>query len=285
MTRVSCFLMFSWTCRRHADIWIHPVTIWQILTPHLGHQEVTAMVMNADSHSCCWMSTIPSIPEIRIFSKFDHESLWSKPCLWSKLNVTSLAQNPNNWLPFRFTSIGLVNPEILEFKGHDHDRGQNQWLPLRWSDQSIHSFFNFWQSDLFLVTWQSDHFCLRYSKFHIWPWKFKVKVTKFIDWNLIRYSVSHGYQSCQNERNVKSYSAVIALTQVCSRGRRRRQWRRTNRYETIKSLPLYRDDVIMKQLSVTYSPNADAIAVAKLSEFVTSRGDEPINISIYCPCK
>ena len=26
--------------RRHADIWSHPVTIWQILTPDLGHQMV-----------------------------------------------------------------------------------------------------------------------------------------------------------------------------------------------------------------------------------------------------
>ena len=29
---------------------------------------------------------------------------------------------------------------------------------------------------LLFVLWQSDHFWLRYSKFHIWPWKFKVKV-------------------------------------------------------------------------------------------------------------
>ena len=29
---------------------------------------------------------------------------------------------------------------------------------------------------LIFVPWQSDHFWLRYSKFHIWPWKFKVKV-------------------------------------------------------------------------------------------------------------
>ena len=33
------------------------------------------------------------------------------------------------------------------------------------------------QIDMFVfVLWQSDHFWLRYSKFHIWPWKFKVKV-------------------------------------------------------------------------------------------------------------
>ena len=25
-------------------------------------------------------------------------------------------------------------------------------------------------------TWPSDHFWLRHSKFHVWPWKFKVKV-------------------------------------------------------------------------------------------------------------
>ena len=29
---------------------------------------------------------------------------------------------------------------------------------------------------LLLVSWQSDHFWLRYSKFYIWSWKFKVKI-------------------------------------------------------------------------------------------------------------
>ena len=29
---------------------------------------------------------------------------------------------------------------------------------------------------LLFVSWQSDHFCLRYSQFDTWPWKFKVKV-------------------------------------------------------------------------------------------------------------
>ena len=29
---------------------------------------------------------------------------------------------------------------------------------------------------LLFVLWQSDHFWLRYRKFHIWPWKFKVKI-------------------------------------------------------------------------------------------------------------
>ena len=41
------------------------------------------------------------------------------------------------------------------------------WSHLRPGVQSICLLF---------VSWQSDHFWLRYSKFYIWPWKFKVKI-------------------------------------------------------------------------------------------------------------
>ena len=41
------------------------------------------------------------------------------------------------------------------------------WSHLRPGVQSICLLF---------TSWQSDHFWLRYRKFHIWPWKFKVKV-------------------------------------------------------------------------------------------------------------
>ena len=50
------------------------------------------------------------------------------------------------------------------FKGQGYGQGQTQ---LRPGIQSI---------CLLLVSWQSEHFWLRYRKFHIWPWKFKVKV-------------------------------------------------------------------------------------------------------------
>ena len=56
---------------------------------------------------------------------------------------------------------GHVGP--LKFKG----QGQTHWSHLRPGIQSICLLF---------VSWQSDHFWLRYSKFYIWPWKFKVKV-------------------------------------------------------------------------------------------------------------
>ena len=54
-----------------------------------------------------------------------------------------------------------------KFKGQCYGRGQTHWSHLRPGSQSICLLF---------VSRQSDHFWLRYSKFHIWPWKFKVKV-------------------------------------------------------------------------------------------------------------
>ena len=52
------------------------------------------------------------------------------------------------------------------FKGQGYGHGQTHWSHLRPGIQSICLPF---------VPWQSDHFWLRYRKFHIWPWKFKVK--------------------------------------------------------------------------------------------------------------
>ena len=55
-----------------------------------------------------------------------------------------------------------------KFKGQGYGQGKKKhWSHLRPGGQSICLLF---------VSWQSDHFWLRYSKFHIWPWKFKVKV-------------------------------------------------------------------------------------------------------------
>ena len=47
-----------------------------------------------------------------------------------------------------------------------------------WSRSNPLVIFEAWSSIcLLFVSWQSDHFWLRYRKFHIWPWKLKVKVT------------------------------------------------------------------------------------------------------------
>ena len=56
----------------------------------------------------------------------------------------------------------------LKFKGQGYGKGQTHWSHLRPGVQK--------SICLLFVSWQSDHFWLRYRKFHIWPWKFKVKV-------------------------------------------------------------------------------------------------------------
>ena len=62
-------------------------------------------------------------------------------------------------------------------------KGQGHVWPTKrsrlWSRSDPLVTFEAWSSiNMFLlfVSWQSDHFWLRYSKFHILPWKFKVKV-------------------------------------------------------------------------------------------------------------
>ena len=53
----------------------------------------------------------------------------------------------------------------IQSQGYGH--GETHLSHLRPGVQSICFLF---------VSWQSDHFWLRYRKFHLWPWKFKVKV-------------------------------------------------------------------------------------------------------------
>ena len=50
----------------------------------------------------------------------------------------------------------------LKIQGQGHGQGQTQWSQLSPRVQSVCLLF---------VSRQSDHFWLRYSKFHIWPWK------------------------------------------------------------------------------------------------------------------
>ena len=54
-----------------------------------------------------------------------------------------------------------------KFKGPDYGQGQTHWSHLR---------PGVWSICLLFVLWQSDLFWLWYRKFHIWPWKFKVKL-------------------------------------------------------------------------------------------------------------
>ena len=49
-------------------------------------------------------------------------------------------------------------------------------------------------------TWPSDHFWLRYSKFHIWPWKFKVKIMSKVKPNGHIWSLKSNWYVCFSVR-------------------------------------------------------------------------------------
>ena len=129
--------------RRHADNWSHP-------SHYLVDPYTWPCLPNGHDHGHEW-PTATSFVQCQsalpfwdtAISKFDHENPWSRSCVWSKLKVTFNLQNSK----VKLKPIGHID--------------------LRPGFQSICLLF---------VSWQSDPFWLRYRKFHIWPWKFKVKV-------------------------------------------------------------------------------------------------------------
>ena len=85
-----------------------------------------------------------------------HADIWSHPGHY--------LVDPYTW-PWSPNVQDHIWPWKFIYQGHG--QGQTHWSYLRPGDKSI---------SLLFVLWQSDHFWLRYSKFHIWPWNFKVKV-------------------------------------------------------------------------------------------------------------
>ena len=135
--------------RRHADIWSHP-----------SHYLV-------DPYTWPWS---PNGQDHIWPSKFKCQGHGQGQTHWSYLRPRVQI----NMFVFRFVAIGPVLVEIytnsyftLKIQGQGHSQGQIWWSHLRPRVQSMCLLF---------VLWQSHHFWQRYSQFHIWPWKFMVKV-------------------------------------------------------------------------------------------------------------
>ena len=124
--------------RRHADNWSRP-----------GHylDDPYTWPWSPNGHGHEWRTAAPFVQcqsalpfgDTAILT-FLHENPWSTSCV--------------------VKGQGHVWP--LKFKGQGYGQGQTHWSHLRPGVQSICLLF---------ILWQSDHFWLRYSKFHIWPWK------------------------------------------------------------------------------------------------------------------
>ena len=173
--------------RRHADIWIHPSHY--LVDPYTWVTLVTKW-------SWSWSWTTYSNPFVQYqsvlpfwdtaISKFDHENPWSKPCVLSKVKVTFDLENSKVKVMAKVKPIGHIwgleakQYVSFSFRGNQTTFGWDIANSIfSWPRSNLIVTFEAYSSiDIYLlvVSWQSDHFWLRYSKFHIWPWKFKVKI-------------------------------------------------------------------------------------------------------------
>ena len=102
-------------------------------------------------------------------SIFDLKNSRSRSWPRSNLMVTFEALEFNPYVCFPFGGNRTILAEILQIlyltlkiQGQGHGQDRTRWSHLSPRVQSI---------SLNVDSWQSDHFWLRYSKFHIWPWK------------------------------------------------------------------------------------------------------------------
>ena len=179
--------------RWHADNWSHPghylvdpcTWPWSPNGHRHGHEWPTAIpFVQCQSALPFWDTAISNLTmkihgQGHVCSQRSRSHLTLKiqrSRLWSRSNslVTFEAWSSIDMFAFRFVAIGPFLAEIwqilyltLKIQGQGRGQGQTQWSHLSPRVQSICLLF---------VSWQSDHFWLRYSKFYIWPWKFKVKV-------------------------------------------------------------------------------------------------------------
>ena len=166
---------------------------------------VMVMVMNMTyCHPLCAMSIGPP------FLRYSYFKIWP----WKSTVKVMCAEKGE----------GLVWPS--KFKGQGHGQGQTHWAHLRPGVQSI------W---LLFVLWQLDHFWLRYRKFHIWPWKFKIKVMAKgkpdgriwgLEFNLYVCFSFHG--------NRTTFGWGIANSIFDLENSRSRSWQRSNPMETFE---------------------------------------------------
>ena len=131
--------------------------------------QVNIMVMNGWLTSFSFhVNRLPHSWDITI-SDSDLETPRSRSWMWSRGNVTQLAQYHIISLPFHFTSIRPTIPEIQLFRNLTlkYPRSRS-WVR---SNVTVTYFTQYRTDALFFVSHQSDQPFLRYGQNNVWPWK------------------------------------------------------------------------------------------------------------------
>ena len=155
---------------------------------------------------------------------------------WPRSNplVTFEAWSWMDMFAFCFMAIGPLLVEIQEIpyltlkcQGQGHGQGQIWWSHLRPRVQSICLLF---------VSWQSDDFWQRYSKFRIWPSKFKVKVMAKVKPNGLNWCLELNWYVCFSFRGDRTiFDWDIANSIFDLENSRSRSWSRSNLMVTLEA--------------------------------------------------
>ena len=149
-------------------------------------------------HPLCAMSISPPI------LRYSYFKIW----LWkSMVKVMCVVKGEGHVWPSKF-------------KGQGYGQGQTHWSHLRPGVQSICLLF---------VSWQSDHIWLRYRKFHIWPWKFKVKVMAKVKTDGHIWGLEFNWYVCFSFRGNRTISGRDIANSIfdLEKYRSRSQWKST----------------------------------------------------------
>ena len=107
-----------------------------------------------------------------------------------------------------------------KFKCQGNGKVQTHWSHLRPGVQS---------TCLLFVSRQSDHYWLRYSKFYIWPWKFKVMVMAKVKPNVHIWALEFNRYVCFSFRGNRTiFGWDIANSVFDLENSRSRSWPRSN---------------------------------------------------------
>ena len=99
----------------------------------------------------------------------DLENPWSRSRPRSNLMVISEALEFNRFVCFSFRGNRAIFGWDIANSIFDLENSRSTSGPR--SNPKVTFELRFQSICLLFVLWQSDHFWLRYSKFHIWPWK------------------------------------------------------------------------------------------------------------------
>ena len=156
-----------------------------------------------DHHICLifqiWLHNNASWQKGHLIVRLAHENPWSRSCVWSKVKVTFDLEN---------SKVKVM----VKFKPDVHIWGLGV--------QSICLLF---------ISWQSDHFWLRYSKFLIWPWKFKVKVMAKVKPNGHIWALESNWYVCFSfcgNRTIFGWDIANSIFDL--ENSRSRSWQRSN---------------------------------------------------------